>query len=271
MRPAAEEGDDGMIPHTNIEALRKKYASDNFLAFSADIDWASDACIEKQLGFFLARGVPMTVFCTHASAAIDRLRGDARVELGIHPNFSAGSSQGATLDEVLDTCFGLVPGARCMRGHRWYSSNDVSDRLVERGVLFDSNECSMLDPVAPYIHRSGLLRIPVYFEDGGFLWNGAEVNFKTNGRRYFDTPGLKVLDLHPIHFALNCPSNEFYRTVADTTPRAVYSAMDDDAIAARAWRGYGMRDYLTELMDFAVAAHVNVVSLGQVYDELRRE
>ena len=259
-----------MILQTNIAELRKKYASDNFIAFSIDVDWASEYCIRSELDYFLACGVPLTVFCTHPSAVLDSLRGDLRVELGIHPNFSAGSSQGSTLDEVLDYCFEVVPKARCMRGHRWYSSNDVCDRLVQRGILFDSNECSMLDPVMPYIHRSGMLRIPVFFEDGGFLWNGAEPDFAHNGRKYFDAPGLKVLDLHPIHFALNCPNNDFYRHVADTLPREEYHAMDAAAAQRIAWHGAGIRTYLAALMDFVRTAGVQVVSLGQVYDELIR-
>jgi len=259
-----------MIPETNIADLRKTYAADNFIAFSFDIDWASDACIQAEMDFFLGAGVPVTVFCTHPSPAIDRLRADPRAELGIHPNFSPGSSQGETIDQVLDYCFSVVPGARCMRGHRWFSSNDVYDRMVPRGILFDSNECSMLDPVPPYLHRSGVLRIPVFFEDGGFLWNGAEVDFGRCGRRYFDAPGLKVLDLHPIHFALNCPTNGFYRQVADTLPRAEYRAMTADTIRRTAWQGYGMRDYLTELLDFVRKNRVNIVSLGQVWNGLVR-
>lgn len=257
-----------MIPITNIETLRKKYAADNFMAFSIDIDWASEACIEKILEFFLSRKIPLTVFCTHPSAAIDKYRHNPLVELGIHPNFCPGSSQGASMDQVIDYCMNIVPEARCVRGHRWFSSNDMYDRLVERGFVFDSNESSMLDMVPPYIHRSGMLRIPVFFEDGGFLWNGAELNFEHNGRKYFDTAGLKVLDLHPIHFALNCPTQSFYRHVGDSIPRQEYTAMNEETVEKLEYKGQGMRNYLMDLVDFVERTPVNVVSLGQIYEEL---
>ena len=257
-----------MIPRTNIKALREKYAKENYIAVSMDIDWASDPCIRRIVDYFLGQGAPLTIFCTHPSEAVDAYRGHPGVELGIHPNFFAQSSQGGTMDEVIDYCLKLAPGARCVRGHRWYSSNDMYDRLVERGIRFDSNESSMLDLAEPYIHRSGILRIPVFFEDGGFLWNGAAMDFKKEGLQYFDCPGLKVLDLHPIHFALNCPDNAFYRNVADGLPRAEYAAMTEETIARIAYKGYGMRDYIMELMDFVKRKDVRLVSLGQVYGDL---
>lgn len=257
-----------MIAHTNIQEVRKKYASDNFIAFSVDIDWASDACIQITLDYLLSFGIPLTVFCTHPSKTIDSYRSDARVELGIHPNFCDQSSQGNTMDEVIDFCMELVPGARCVRGHRWFSNNDMYDRLIQRGIVFDSNESSMLDLVQPYIHRSGILRIPVFFEDGGFLWNGAELDFQHNGKRYFDSPGLKVLDLHPIHFALNCPTQSFYRHIGDTLPREEYSFMRAEQIQKIAHQGYGMRDYVMDLIRFVRQSQVNVVSLAQIYGDL---
>lgn len=155
-----------------------------------------------------------------------------------------------------------------MRGHRWYNSNDMYDRLVKRGILYDSSECSVMDRVEPYIHRSGLLRFPVFFEDGGALRFGMKPDFKSDGKKYFSQDGLKVLDLHPIHFAINSPSDSYYRKIADGMPRQEYSAMSSEKISCLRYSGKDIRNYVMDLVEFVKVNNVNVVSLGQVYDEL---
>ena len=257
-----------MILSTNISKLRQKYRADNYIAFSLDIDWVGEDLISETVDFFIENEMPLTVFCTHPSIVLANLSDHPLIELGIHPNYTVGSSQGSSIDEVTDYCLNLVPGARCMRGHRWYRSNDVYDTLVERGILFDSNECSMMDIVEPYIHRSGIMCIPVFFEDGGLLWNNVDPVFADNGARYFSEPGLKVVDLHPIHFMLNTPSYTYYRDLSDSLSRGEYSTMSAASAAKYRYRGIGMRDYIMELVEFVKANNVNVTSLGRVYDEL---
>lgn len=255
-----------MKASTNIEQLRNKYRSDNFIAFSIDTDWASEDCIREMVDFFMGNGIPINIFCTHPSAVLAKCKNNPLVELGIHPNYCEGSSQGNTMDEITDYCMNLVPEARSVRGHRWFSSNDMYDRLVKRGILYDSSECSMMDCVEPYIHRSGLLRFPVFFEDGGALWFGVEPDFKSNGRKYFSQNGLKVLDLHPIHFAINSPTNSYYRRIADGMPRQEYNTMNAETILRLRYTGKGISNYVIELVDFVKACNVSVVSLGQVYE-----
>lgn len=254
---------------TNIQELRKKYRSDNFIAFSMDIDWASEACISEMLDFFDFNKIPLNIFCTHPSEVLSARREDPMIELGIHPNYCGQSSQGSTMDEVTDYCMSIVPDARSVRGHRWFSTNDMYDRLVARGILYDSNEYTMMDLAEPYIHRSGILRIPVFFEDGGFLWSGAEPDFTVNGEEYFSGRGLKVLDLHPIHFSINSPTLNYYQHVCRMLSRDEYTAMTGEMAAHLRYKGKGIRDYVTELVEYVKAKHINVVSLGQVYDELK--
>ncbi|MCL2655473.1 MAG: hypothetical protein FWD65_07275 [Coriobacteriia bacterium] len=256
---------------TNIEELRKKYRSDNFVAFSADIDWASEDCIKELLDFFEINQIPLTLFCTHPSKLLSGHSADPMIELGIHPNYCSDSSQGRTMDEVTDYCMNLVPGARCVRGHRWFTSNDMYDRLVARGIRYDSSECSMLDLVEPHIHRSGMLRLPVFLEDGGLLQSGAEPDFVTCGKKYFAGNGLKVIDLHPIHFAINSPTLDYYRQVADEHSRADYMAMGWEEIEHLCYKGKGMRDYVAELVEYIRSKHIQVVTMGQIYDELTYE
>ena len=94
----------------------------NELAITLDIDWAPDFMIERVAGALLSKGVKATWFVTHRSLAIDRLRHHPELfELGIHPNFAAGSSHGDTPEAVLGHVIDLVPDAvdilnGCMAG-----------------------------------------------------------------------------------------------------------------------------------------------------------
>jgi hypothetical protein len=96
---------------TNIEQLRKKYRSDNFIAFSIDIDWASEDCIREIVDFFIDNGIPINIFCTHPSSVLAELKDNSLVEFGVHPNYFEDSSQGNTMDEITDFCMNLVPDA----------------------------------------------------------------------------------------------------------------------------------------------------------------
>jgi hypothetical protein len=260
-----------MMHKTNIAEIRKKYRLLNAVAFSIDVDWAGESLIADVLEFFSENSIPLTVFCTHYSEVLLEKRNDPKVELGIHPNYTTGSSQGNTIDEVTDFCLKIVPDARCMRAHRWFRSNDVYDTLIKRKILFDSNECSMMDVVEPYIHRSGIMCMPAFFEDGWLLWSRLKLDFNENGKTFFSQDGLKVIDIHPVHFSLNSPTYTFYKEVCQSLSREEYNSMTPDTVQELRFSGKGMRDYILELVEFIAASQIHITTLGQVYDELRIE
>jgi hypothetical protein len=88
------------------------------VAITLDVDWAPDFAIDHAARLLVAHEVAATWFITHASAAVERLREHPELfELGIHPNFAAGSTHGRTPEAVLDHVLALVPEARAMRTH----------------------------------------------------------------------------------------------------------------------------------------------------------
>jgi len=255
---------------TNINELQKKYASDNFVSVTTDVDWASEDCIKELLDFFLERNIPLTVFCTHKSKMIDRYKKNPLITLGIHPNFCENSSQGKSYDEVIKYCTEIVPDAISFRCHRWFDTNDIYDKLVPKGFLYESNSSSLMCNVPPYIHRSGILRIPVFFEDGGYIFHNPDMRFESSGRKYFDAPGLKVLDLHPIHFAVNTPYFTYTREIKDRLTREEYNCLDKDAVQKIRNNKRGIRTYIEEMTGFILSEKINVVSLPQIYKDLKQ-
>ncbi|MCC7052650.1 MAG: hypothetical protein IT355_05245 [Gemmatimonadaceae bacterium] len=175
------------------------------LLITLDVDWAPDHVIDAVAGQLAAAGVRATWFITHASPAVERLRerGDL-FELGIHPNFMPGSTHGATVDAVLAHCLALVPEARVMRTHGLVSSSRLLDEVLARSeIRIDSSLLLRRHPnlgvvEQPFPHGV-LARVPIWWEDDveqlavDPLW---DVSAPGGG-------GLRVLNFHPVHVALN--------------------------------------------------------------------
>ena len=76
-----------------LDKAREFLRRETVICFSMDVDWASEYAIEQSTGLFQEYDLPVTVFVTHKSAAIDRLRESGKIRCGIHPNFMLNSSQ----------------------------------------------------------------------------------------------------------------------------------------------------------------------------------
>ncbi len=178
---------------------------------TADVDWASEYCIEHLLGIAARFSLTPTFFVTHASPTLRAAGIDGRAELAIHPNFLAGSTHGATPDAVIDHILKLVPGAQAVRCHRYFGGPHTEQALARRGLLYDSNVCQHLQPdLKPERLASGLLRLPVFFEDDVHWDRGLAWDFAAHEAAFFSA-GLKILNFHPFFVALNVPDARFYQ------------------------------------------------------------
>ncbi|MDE5832795.1 MAG: hypothetical protein K2H64_07415 [Desulfovibrio sp.] len=250
----------------DMENWKKDISESHIFAFTMDIDWASDIATESAVGFFLDRDIPLTVYCTHPSPLLEKYKNNPLVHLGIHPNFLSDSSQGATLQEVVDYLFNLLPDAVTMRCHRWFSDNDIYELLIPRGILFDSNEISMMDVLPPHINRAGILSFPVCWEDGAYLWHNFPLDFGELGLRTFRKPGLKVINCHPMHLALNTPDFKWTRSFKDSLSRERYSSLSREDLDAAAWSGKGIRNFIEDMAEYSAASGATRVLLKDLYD-----
>lgn len=172
-----------------------------------DIDWAPDFVIDFVAEQLIKHQVCATWFVTHASPAIERLRQYPNLfELGIHPNFLAGSTHGTTPNEILSHCMNLVPEATSVRTHGLVQSTPLLSRIMARTPV--TTDVSLFLPHTPglqpteYIwQRRTLLRIPYFWEDdfemerSKPIWDLAPLLALGEG--------LKIFDFHPIHVYLN--------------------------------------------------------------------
>jgi len=197
------------------------------LAITLDIDWAPDFMIDWVAERLLARSVPATWFVTHPSAAVERLKQRPDLfELGIHPNFSRGSSHGENPSNVLRHCMSILPTARIMRTHQLVQSTPILTEIMQSTPI--AVDCSIYQPhataaeaTALWYDGRALVRIPYVWEDDFEVERPRQIW----RLREMAQPPLCVFGFHPIHVFLNSRSLDAYRqlkrefpNLADATP-----------------------------------------------------
>lgn len=230
---------------------------------TGDVDWASEYCIQSYIDFADNHGIVPTLFVTHPSAAIQRAAELGKVQLGIHPNFLAGSSHGTTPEQVLDHVLDLVPYPVAARSHCFFDNSQVATAMAERGIVTDSNICCHLQEDLPVLrHWNGIRRLPVFFEDDVHWVRGGSWNF-ADYEATFASSGLKILNFHPFIWALNMPDEGFYAAHRSHIP----TLTKDEAEAMR-FRGRGSATFLNEIIQWVRQTGGEFVSLAQLCETL---
>jgi hypothetical protein len=201
------------------------------LAITLDIDWAPDFAIDAIADRLRSAGVKATWFVTHASPAVDRLRATPELfELGVHPNFFAGSSHGDSLDGVLAHVKALVPEAQSLRSHGLYQSSRLlgaiarDDRLRYDVSLFLPGH-PHLRPVTLRLLGSAVTRVPYFWSEDHEMeqptpaWSLAPL---------LAGGGLKVLNFHPMLVYLNAAGADAYRSLAGASLQHLDASAADE-------------------------------------------
>ena len=198
-------------------------------AITFDIDWAPDFAIDHVANLLVDRGIKSTWFVTHSSPAVERLRTRPDLfELGIHPNFMAGSSHGDEPKQVLETCMNLVPDAVSVRTHGLLQSGDLFDYVMSlTPITFD---VSLFHPRAQHVEvikyeRFGqiLWRIPYVWEDD-YVMESSPLNvlrdpeFSGFSDVLAKVRGIQVFNFHPIHVFLNSRVMDNYNAMKRDYP-----------------------------------------------------
>jgi hypothetical protein len=233
---------------------------------TADVDWASDYCIDTLVSFSHERGITPTLFVTHDSPVIAALRAQGRVECGIHPNFLPGSSHGDKTGDVIAYMLSVVPQPIAVRCHHYTENSEISHMLAATGVRVDSNVCLFLQQaLKPLYHWSGLMRLPCFWEDDthwerGFAWNFARL------RKLFFEPGLKILNVHPFMFALNIPDAMFYASHKHHIP-----TLDAPSAGRLRFPGQGSATFLAEIIDAVRGEGLHFTTMSELVSDLSME
>lgn len=254
-----------MFDISRNKQILKRASQINGFCFTSDVDWASDYPIKLLVEYFNANDIPLTIFMTHNSAYLESEKGNPKLEFGIHPNFIQPSTQGANIDEIVAYCHRVNPDARAVRCHRWFSSNDIYENFLNIGIKYESNICTGFNLVNPFINRAGMVSFPTFFEDGAYLYHKLDLNFK-NTRGMFAEKGLYVINMHPMHFAVNTPYFKYMRDIKDSMPPDNWNNLTKDTITAMKYDGLGIRSYIEELVKYILVNNIPTYTLGEVYN-----
>jgi hypothetical protein len=229
---------------------------------TADLDWASEYCIAHFLGIARRFSIRPTLFVTHESATVREAEEAGLVELAIHPNFLPGSSHGTSPEAVIGHMLRLVPAARAVRCHRYFDTAPVEAALAARGLRVDSNSIRHLaSEIAPEQRASGVLRLPVFFEDDVHWRHDNSWHFGEHAPAFF-SGGLKILNFHPFFVALNVADAAFYEV-----HRGLIPTLTADQAARLANGGTGAGTFLVDALTAVRAAGHRFVTLGELVED----
>lgn len=236
--------------------------------FTSDIDWSSESIIKYSHDILSGDDLKLTYFITHSSPFLNELNALNKIDLLIHPNFLPNSSHGDSFKEVIDYCMNLVPNADGFRSHRYFEVNDIMDDFAKRGFRFVSNHCTRCETnIKPLKHRSGLLSIPIFLEDGGYLIMDPTLNFDNLIPR-LESPGLKVINFHPAHMAFNTPNFAYTRSIKDSFSREIWGNLGLSQLQKLENREQlGVRKTIQQIIEFASSNDYKVLSMREIYHE----
>ena len=186
-----------------------------------DIDWACDEVIAKTLDILEREDIPATLFITHDTPLLARMRQNEKLELGAHPNFIPLDLGNCDVSHFLDYAQGilqqykdLVPEATTVRAHGLTQNSRLLDLMAEMGYTRESNLLITLSSgmnLRAFYHWNGIMRVPYFWED--------DIHCVEMERKYWDSwdaepfldnSCLKVFDFHPIHIFLNTETLDRY-------------------------------------------------------------
>lgn len=229
------------------------------LTITLDLDWACEAAIEETLNFFYDKKITSTIFITHFSKVVEANM--AQLDVGLHPFFGENSSHGNSIAEVVKYVMGLPHNLKAFRCHRFGVCNLSKQAMVEAGMQISSNVCTNLETVPPFQDRFGLLEIPIFFEDGGYLWQRHSLEINQTLTRILTNSGPKVLLIHPMHFVINTPHFNYMRDIKQSVNRDSWRQLNQSQLNKFRWKGRGIRDFIIDLLNLVP----NTISLRTLY------
>lgn len=245
----------------SIESIRN-YLNDNPLViFTADQDWAPEWACEVFVNEVTTNELPVHVFRTNSSPTIDKAVARGVVTHGWHPNFKADSTHGTTISEVISTMQAIHSESRTVRAHSYFESSEIWDCLYAVGQIVESHGVTRLEEnLQPMRMASKLIRVPVFFEDDVFMRDYPdELDCELLFKRLL-SPGLKVLDFHPIHIGLNSKSLIHYEQSRQI--------LDNESLFLESMNHRGIRTVMNEIVKFVKLHDLQIISFENLVDEL---
>lgn len=221
------------------------------IVLSLDIDWIPDHILQPILAVFVAKKIPVTIFATHHTPVLENLPNN--FEIGIHPNFFRHDNH---LSHIKEMC-ALFPNAAGVRSHGLFEYSNLLPLYKDCGLIWDSTQLLYMCPnIRPYTHPSGMIRLPIFWEDDDYYSNSPDWNIEA---LELHKPGIKCFDFHPIHLYLNTVTGaEYARAKAANFSRESIDGCRNSSGEK------GIYNFFLKLYDFVIRNNFKMAKIGDV-------
>lgn len=216
------------------------------LIVTIDVDWACESAIEQTLDFFYKKGIKPTIFSTHNSRIIEDLIND--IEVGLHPYFAKDSSHGSTISEVVQHVMDLPHNIPAFRCHRFANCNLSNQAMLSAGMQISSNTCTDLEILPSFKNRFGLLELPIFMEDGGYLLRNHPLKISKDLKNKIRNKNIKAILIHPMHFVINTPNFKYMHDIKQSISRTEWNSLTAKKLSELSWQGRGIRNVITDII-----------------------
>jgi hypothetical protein len=248
--------------------MAKIFSNSSTICISIDLDWACEEAIETTLDFFQKKGIPLTVFTTHDSEVVrERIN---TLEVGLHPYFHQDSDHGPSISKTIETVFNLPHNLNAYRSHRFIISNEIKHEMKEAGMICSSNVCTNLEVLSPFHDRINILEVPIFLEDGGYLYNRNPLEMNSQLKAKIGSPGIKMIVLHPMHFTLNSPNWDFMVGIKKSVRRHQWKEMSAKMLSSLLFNGIGIRTFIEDFIEQADILNVKYCNLREIVDKYEK-
>lgn len=241
----------------------------NTIHLTFDIDWAPDFMIDSVMSLLESHEAKASFFLTHPSEFVAQKMADSQslFEFGLHPNLNAGSTQGGSFDEIMATLNGINPGAKSLRFHTLTHSYRDLLRLKDFGITTDISRINYQgEYLMPCHHRDLAMTLMTYSWEDGVCENTGD-RFEI-GNCGLDTPGLKILNFHPMNVYLNTSCLEDRKRFQAEVPNLLTSTKEQ--VEPYRCEGAGAGAVLKELLVYAQAKGVKLAKISETSEAFGR-
>jgi len=126
--------------------------------------------------------------------------------------------------------------------------------MFDAGIRISSNVCTDLEIISPFKDRHGFLEVPIFLEDGRYLWRQHPLTITSDFIEKIFRSEFKVINIHPMHFVLNTPNFKYMRDIKDSVSRQEWKNMTKRNLEKVRWKGRGIRDFIIELLEISPQA-----------------
>lgn len=236
--------------------------SNSTIVVTIDVDWACETALESTLDFFQKKNIPITLFSTHDSAVIRERIKD--IDVGLHPYFHQNSDHGGSVQQTIETISAFPHNIPAYRSHRFITSNEIEESMKNAGMVCSSNVCGNLEILPVFYTRINLLEIPIFMEDGGYLYNSHPLFLHPSFIDKISQPGVKVIVIHPMHFSVNTPNWNYMVRIKKSMSRIQWRNLSTPNLADLNFPGRGIRHFIEDFIEGCLTCGLQFESFGNI-------